>query len=90
MTDFAGVSGELILNHAFGLVLILARVGATLAFLPGLGESTIPAVVNFPRALWSAWRSIQSVRSSTLGTVSPKHVTRRSRRFPAASRASVS
>jgi flagellar biosynthetic protein FliR len=46
VTDFAGVSGELILNHAFGLVLILARVGATLAFLPGLGESTIPAVVK--------------------------------------------
>jgi flagellar biosynthetic protein FliR len=42
VTDF----GDLILNHAFGLVLVLARVGATFAFLPGLGESTVPAVVK--------------------------------------------
>ena len=41
-----GLAGDLILDHAFGLVLVLARVGATLAFLPGLGEATIPAVVK--------------------------------------------
>ena len=46
MTGFDGLSGDLILDHAFGLVLVLARVGATLAFLPGLGEATIPAVVK--------------------------------------------
>jgi flagellar biosynthesis protein FliR len=46
VTDFAGLSGDLILDHAFGLVLVLARIGATLAFLPGLGEATIPAVVK--------------------------------------------
>jgi flagellar biosynthetic protein FliR len=46
VTGFEGLSGDLILNHAFGLVLVLARVGATLAFLPGLGEPTIPAVVK--------------------------------------------
>jgi flagellar biosynthetic protein FliR len=44
--DFTGLSGNLILDHAFGLVLVLARIGATLAFLPGLGEATIPAVVK--------------------------------------------
>lgn len=43
MTGFAG---DLILDHAFGLVMVLARIGATLAFLPGLGETTIPAVVK--------------------------------------------
>lgn len=42
MTEFP----DLILGHAFGLVLVLARVGATLALLPGLGEATIPAVVK--------------------------------------------
>jgi flagellar biosynthesis protein FliR len=46
VTGFAGLSGDLILDHAFGFVLILARIGATLAFLPGLGETTIPAVVK--------------------------------------------
>jgi flagellar biosynthetic protein FliR len=46
VTSFAGISGELILNHAFGLVLILARIGATFALLPGLGETSIPAVVK--------------------------------------------
>lgn len=46
MTGFAGLSGDLILDHAFSLVLILARIGATFALLPGLGESTIPAVVK--------------------------------------------
>ena len=46
MTGFEALSGDLILGHAFGLVLVLARVGATLAFLPGLGEATIPAVVK--------------------------------------------
>ena len=44
--DFTGLSGDLILDHAFGLVLVLARIGATLAFLPGLGEATIPAIVK--------------------------------------------
>ena len=44
--DFAGLSGDLILDHAFSLVLVLARIGATFALLPGLGESTIPAVVK--------------------------------------------
>ena len=55
VTDFAGwtsptrrrgISGDLILDHAFALVLVLARVGATLALLPGLGETAIPAVVK--------------------------------------------
>jgi flagellar biosynthesis protein FliR len=46
VTGFAGLTGDLILDNAFGLVLVLARVGATLALLPGLGESTIPAVVK--------------------------------------------
>jgi len=46
VSDFAGLSGDLILDHAFGLVLVLARIGATLAFLPGLGETAIPAVVK--------------------------------------------
>jgi flagellar biosynthesis protein FliR len=46
VTGFEGLSGDLILDQAFGLVLVLARVGATLAFLPGLGEATIPAVVK--------------------------------------------
>lgn len=41
-----GLSGDLILNHAFALVLVLARVGGTFALLPGLGETTIPAVVK--------------------------------------------
>lgn len=46
MTGFGGLSGDLILNHAFSLVLLLARIGATFALLPGLGETTIPAVVK--------------------------------------------
>jgi flagellar biosynthetic protein FliR len=46
VTGFEGLSGDLLLDHAFGLVLVLARVGATLAFLPGLGEATIPAAVK--------------------------------------------
>jgi flagellar biosynthetic protein FliR len=46
VTGFAGLSGDLILDHAFGLVLILARIGATLALMPGLGETTIPAVIK--------------------------------------------
>jgi flagellar biosynthesis protein FliR len=41
-----GFTSDLILNHAFALVLVLARVGATFALLPGLGETTIPAVVK--------------------------------------------
>ena len=36
----------LLLDHAFGLVLVLARVGATLALLPALGEASVPAVVK--------------------------------------------
>jgi flagellar biosynthetic protein FliR len=43
---FEAIPPDLILNHAFGLVLVLARIGATLALLPGLGESTIPAFVK--------------------------------------------
>lgn len=46
MTGFAGLSGDLILDHAFSLVLVLARIGATFALLPAFGESTIPAVVK--------------------------------------------
>lgn len=46
MSGFDGLSGDLILDHAFGLVLVLARVGATLALLPGLGEATLPATVK--------------------------------------------
>jgi flagellar biosynthesis protein FliR len=46
VTGFADFSPDLILNHAFGLVMVLARIGATLALLPGLGESAIPAVVK--------------------------------------------
>jgi flagellar biosynthetic protein FliR len=46
VTGFAGLTGDLILDNAFGLVLVLARVGATFALLPGLGEATIPAVVK--------------------------------------------
>jgi flagellar biosynthetic protein FliR len=46
VTGLAGWSGDLILDHAFGLVLVLARIGAALAFLPGLGEATVPAVVK--------------------------------------------
>jgi flagellar biosynthesis protein FliR len=46
VTAFAGLSGDLILNHAFGLVLVLARIGGTLALLPGLGETTVPSVVK--------------------------------------------
>jgi flagellar biosynthetic protein FliR len=46
VTGFEGLSGDLILDHAFGLVMVLARVGATLAFLPGLGEASIPAAVK--------------------------------------------
>jgi flagellar biosynthetic protein FliR len=46
VTGLAALTGDLILDHAFGLVLVLARVGATLALLPGLGEAAIPAVVK--------------------------------------------
>lgn len=46
MTDFGGLSAATIPNHAFALVLVLARIGATLAFLPGLGETSIPAVIK--------------------------------------------
>jgi flagellar biosynthetic protein FliR len=46
LNGFAGLSGDLILDHAFGLILVLSRVGATLALLPGLGETSIPAVVK--------------------------------------------
>lgn len=46
MSGFGGLTGGLILDNAFGLVLVLARIGATFALLPGLGETTIPAVVK--------------------------------------------
>jgi flagellar biosynthesis protein FliR len=46
VTGLDGLSGDLILDHAFGLVLVLARVGATLVLLPGLGEVMIPAFVK--------------------------------------------
>lgn len=46
MTGIPGLTGDLILDHAFGLLLVLARVGATFALLPALGETTIPAVVK--------------------------------------------
>jgi flagellar biosynthetic protein FliR len=46
VTGFAAIPPDLILNHAFSLVLVLARIGATFALLPGLGESTIPAFVK--------------------------------------------
>jgi flagellar biosynthesis protein FliR len=46
VTGFDGLSEAQILDHAFGLVLVLARIGATLAFLPGLGEAAIPAVIK--------------------------------------------
>lgn len=46
MTGPEALSEALILNHAFALVLVLARVGASLALMPGLGEASIPAVVK--------------------------------------------
>jgi flagellar biosynthetic protein FliR len=46
VTDFVSLSGDLILGHAFGLVLVLARIAGTLAFMPGLGETAIPSVVK--------------------------------------------
>ena len=36
----------LLQDHAFGLLLIMARVGPILAILPGLGESAIPARIK--------------------------------------------
>jgi flagellar biosynthesis protein FliR len=36
----------LVLDHAFGLVMVLARIGATFALMPALGEASIPAVVK--------------------------------------------
>ncbi len=38
--------GNLIAGHSFALVLVLARVGATFALLPGLGETSVPTVVK--------------------------------------------
>ncbi|MSP00095.1 MAG: type III secretion protein [Acetobacteraceae bacterium] len=46
MTGIPGLSGNLILDHAFGLLLVLARIGATFALMPGLGEATVPMVVK--------------------------------------------
>lgn len=46
MTGFSGLSGDLILDHAFGLLLVLARIGAAIALLPGLGEASVPAIVK--------------------------------------------
>jgi len=51
VTGFAGLPGELILDHAFALVLVLARIGTTIALLPGLGDATIPSVVKAGVAL---------------------------------------
>jgi flagellar biosynthetic protein FliR len=46
VTQTAEFPIELISSYAFALVLILARVGAALALLPGLGEASIPAVMK--------------------------------------------
>jgi flagellar biosynthesis protein FliR len=46
VTGFTFMSGDTILDHAFGLLLVLARVGAMFALLPGLGETSVPAVVK--------------------------------------------
>ena len=46
MTGIPGLTGDLILDHAFGLLLVLARVGATFALMPALGEGTVPAPVK--------------------------------------------
>ena len=39
-------AADIILDHAFGLLLLLARIGAIFALLPGIGESSIPATVK--------------------------------------------
>ena len=41
-----GTFQSLILDHAFALLLVLARVGGTFALLPGLGESSAPTVIK--------------------------------------------
>jgi flagellar biosynthesis protein FliR len=41
-----GLTRDLILSHAFGLLMVLARVGPIFALLPGLGESSIPAQIK--------------------------------------------
>ncbi len=46
MNGLAGLTGNAILDHAFALLMVLARVGATFALMPGLGETTIPATVK--------------------------------------------
>ena len=46
MTKVVGFPTDLISNYAFALVLTLARVGAILAMLPGLGETSVPAVMK--------------------------------------------
>ena len=46
MTGIPGLTGDLILDHAFGLLLVLGRVGATFALMPGLGEATVPAQIK--------------------------------------------
>lgn len=46
MTGLAGFSGDALLTHAFGLLMLLARIGTTMAMMPGLGETAIPTAVK--------------------------------------------
>jgi flagellar biosynthetic protein FliR len=55
------ISG-LIQDHAFGLLLILARAGTILVILPGLGESAIPAPIKAGMMLGLAIVILPSVR----------------------------
>ncbi len=41
-----GLTGDLILDHAYGLIVALARIGAIFALLPGLGETSVPAPIK--------------------------------------------
>jgi flagellar biosynthetic protein FliR len=41
-----GLTADAIADNTFTLVLLLARIGATLALLPGLGETSLPSVVK--------------------------------------------
>lgn len=45
------LTGEWILNHAFTLLMVVARVAPVFAMLPGLGEATVPAVTKAGLAL---------------------------------------
>lgn len=40
------MTGPEILDQAFALLMVMARIGVTFAVLPGLGESTIPARIK--------------------------------------------